>query len=522
MNNEISKKSLIIIGAGMAGLTAGITWALNTDIKNNPVLIVEKQPKSGGFVTSYEREGYVFDTCQMLPNMSEIFEYLGINIELKKFKGYYMRIIVVDPNTGESKILELPSGVENFKKMLMASYPNNSKQIGKFLDHARSMYLELFKLKLEPTIIEILKTLFNCPKIIKNSSKTFKEYFNQFQITEPDVIEIFNAFAAFSALPAKQASSLVPVAAMNSLLDGAYRTKIGFIDLANQFEKKYLELGGELKLNSEVEKILVGDDNIVKGIRLKDGKEIYADIVISTVDTMLAMKQLIGLDVIRKVDEKYAEKVESVKMSTSSMNIGLGLDDKIDLVALGMDCGYNVITTGGDSYDRLFELYEQGEIGFNEKCFHFGVISPTPTTGGQPNITVRVTPMALADWAELRESDREKYNSKKEKLADFFIEMIEKYLIPDLREHILIKDVSTPATYARYSGSPTGSLYDMAPFTNNFGRTRLKMRTPIKGLYHPKFVVGVFGAVLGGMQAIDMILERKVMNGNARFKPKQK
>lgn len=523
MSSEVNKKSLIIIGAGMAGLTAGITWALNKEVKDNPVLIVEKNEKSGGCVTSYEREGYVFDTCQMLPNMSEIFEYLGIDIELRKFKGYYMRTIIVDPDTGKSKILELPSGVENFKHMLMEAYPNNREQIRKFLDHARAMYLELFKLKVEPSIVEISKLLVTCPKIIKNASKTFKEYFDQFAITEPEVIEIFNVFAAFSGLPAEQVSSMVPISAMNSLLDGAFRTKIGFIDLVNKFEKRYFDLGGELRKNSKVEKILIEEDNTVKGIRLDGGEEIFADNVISTVDTMLAMKKLIGLDVIRKIDKKYAKKIEGIKMSTSSMNIGLGLDDKIDLVALGMDCGYNIITSGGDSYDRLFELYEQGKIGFNEKRFHFGVISPSPTTGGKPNITIRVTPMALKgeiDWAELKEKDKAKYDQKKEELANFFIEMTEKYLIPDLSKYILIKEISTPANYAQILGSPTGSIYGMAPFPDNFGRTRLKMRTPIKGLYNPKFVHGVFGAVLAGMQVIDMILERKVMDGNARFKSK--
>ena len=519
MSQNVEKKSLIVIGAGATGLSAAITWALNHDTKTHPVLLIEKEPKVGGFVTSYEREGFVFDTCQMLPNISEILEYLGVEIELKKFKGYYMRIFVVNSETKEIKVLELPTGVVKFKQKLIETYPNNAEQITKFIDHARAMYLELFNLKVEPTFFEILKLLFTCPKIIKNASKTFQEYFEKFRITEPEVIEIFNVFADFSALPAEQVTALVPLAAMNSLLDGAYRTKLGFIDFSNKLQERFLSLGGELKLNSEVEKILA-ENNQVKGVRLKGGEEIYADYVITTVDTMLAMKKLVGLGEIRKANKKYADKIESIKMSTSSFNVSLGLDDKLDLAALGMDCGYNVITTGGDTYDRLFDAYEKGEIGFSEKRFHIGVICPSLTTGGQPNITIRVTPMALADWRELRESNKEEYEKRKEKWGNFFIGIVEKYLIPDLRKHILITDISTPATYARYSNSPTGSIFDMAPTTNNFGRTRLKIRTPIKGLFQPKFVHGVFGSLLGGMQAVDMILNRKIMNGNARLKLK--
>ena len=513
---EINKKSLIVIGGGITGLSTALTWAINHDVKKGPVLLIEKEPKTGGYVTSYEREDFVFDTCQMIPNISEILDYLGIEIELKAFKGYYMRIFLVNPETNEVKMLELPSGLETFKKMLMENYPNNAQEISKFLDYSRAMYLELFKLKMEPKFTEILKMLISCPKIVKNASKTFKKYFKKFKITEPDVIEIFNVFAEFSALPSEQVVAIVPLAAMNSLLDGAFRPTKGFIEFPKKIEERYLNLGGELRLKTKVEKILV-ENGQVRGVRLADGEEIYSDHVVTTVDPKVAMIEMVGLDVIRELDKKYANKVEKVKMSTSSMNLSIGLDDKIDLAGLGLDCGYNVITTGGDTYDRLFEAYERGEIGFSDKLFHIGVVCPSLTTGGRPNITVRITPMALGDWAELREKNYKKYIEKKEKWADFFIDKVEKYLIPDLRKHILVTDISTPATYARYSGSPSGAVYDMAPYPDNFGRTRLKMRTPIKGLYQPKFVHGVFGCLLAGIQVNDMILDRKIMDGNARM-----
>lgn len=518
MNQEpqINKKGLVVIGGGITGLSTALTWAINQDLEKEPVILIEKEPKVGGYVTSYEREGFLFDTCQIIPNLSEILDYLGVEIELKTFKGYYMRIFIVNPETEEVKVLELPSGIETFKKMLMEKYPDNATQIQKFLDYSRAMYMELFKLKVEPKFTEILKMLFSCPKIVKNASKTFKKYFEQFGITEPDVIEIFNVFADFSALPGDRVVALVPLSAMNSLLDGAFRPKKGFDIFPKKIEERYLSLGGELRLNTKVEKILV-EKGSVKGVQLSGGEMILADHVVTTVDPKLAMKEMVGLDVIREIDEKYAQKVEDVKMSTSSMNLSIGLDDKIDLAALGLDCGYNVITTGGDTYDRLFDAYENGEIAFSEKRFHLGVVCPSLTTGGKPNITVRITPMALGDWEDLRNNNPEKYKEKKQKWADFFIDKVEKYLIPDLKKHIVVLDISTPATYARYSGSPSGAVYDMAPYTDNFGRTRLKMRTPIKGLFQPKFVHGVFGALLAGMQVNDMMLNRKIMDGNARL-----
>jgi len=515
---EKKKYGLIVIGGGITGLSTALTWAINHDVEKNPVLLIEKEPKTGGYVTSYERDGFLFDTCQMIPNLSEILDYLGIEIDLKKFKGYYMRIFIVDTKTDKLTVLELPSGVETFKKQLMEKYPNNANEIGKFLDYSRAMYLELFNLKVEPSVLDIFKTLIKCPKIVKNAGKTFKEYFKKFGITEHEVIEIFNVFAEFSALPSEQVSAFVPIAAMNSLLDGAFRPTKGFNEFPRKIEEKLKSLGGELLLNTKVIKVLV-EEGKVKGVKLENGDEVYSDYVVTTIDPKLAMIDMVGLDIIRELDKKYEKKVEEVKMSCSSMNLSIGVDNEIDLEALGLDCGYNVITSGGDTYDRLFDSYEKGEIGFDNNRFHLGVICPSLTTGGKPNLTVRITPVPLGNWVELREKDAEEYKKEKMRWAEFFIDKVEKYLIPDLRKHIKTLDISTPATYARYSGSPTGSVYDMAPYTNNFGRTRLKMRTPVEGLFQPKFVHGVFGCLLAGMQVNDMILNGKIMNGYARYKP---
>lgn len=76
-----------------------------------------------------------------------------------------------------------------------------------------------------------------------------------------------------------------------------------------------------------------------------------------------------------------------------------------------------------------------------------------------------------------------------------------------------------PATYARYSGSPTGSLYDMASLVTQFGPKRLPMETPIRNLLQPKFSHGLYGTMMNGVQVVDLMLDRKFNNGNSLFNP---
>jgi hypothetical protein len=109
--------------------------------------------------------------------------------------------------------------------------------------------------------------------------------------------------------------------------------------------------------------------------------------------------------------------------------------------------------------------------------------------------------------------------AEKERWGDFFIGIAEKYFVPDLSKHIVVRDISTPATYARYSGSPTGSLYDMASLVTQFGPKRLPMKTPIRNLLQPKFAHGLYGTMMNGVQVVDLLLDRKFNNGNSLFAP---
>ena len=85
---------LVIIGAGISGLSTGVMWLKNT--KGKSTLLVEKNHYPGGYVTAYERGGYVFETTQLFPDIVPILEYLDLDIKLKPYTGSFMRRLVVD------------------------------------------------------------------------------------------------------------------------------------------------------------------------------------------------------------------------------------------------------------------------------------------------------------------------------------------------------------------------------------------------------------------------------------------
>jgi len=502
----------VIVGGGLCGLAAGIAWARKRP--DQPVVLLEKEPQTGGYVTTYRRKGYRFDTSQMMPNVSDLLGLLDVDVALRPFDGYAMRIFLVDPSSGERKVLEVPAGGEAFRRMLCESYPDQAGAVGRFLDHSRAVYEELEHLKVEPGCIDALGLLFRCPRIVGLGSKTFSAYLDRFGITEPDIHEILNVFVEFAALPRAEVHALVPISAMHSLLDGAYRPEGDFAELPRAMQRRFEALGGEVRTRAAVSRILV-DGGEVRGVELAGGDVIGTGAVITTVDPKVALGDLVGWEAVERADPGFASKARDAQMSWSSFNVNLGLDDEIDLDALGLRGGYNVLTTGVESFEALFDAAGRGEIGFSDSCFHVGVICPSLISGQPPYLQIRVVPLPLGEWTRWRESDRDRYRAERQRWGDFFIDLVERLLVPDLRRHVRFVDLSSPATYARYSGCPTGSVYDMAPTPDNFGRTRLKMRTPIRGLFQPKFVHGILGALYGGVQAVDMILDGEVMGGRA-------
>ena len=503
---------LVIIGSGLSGLSSGMMWQKNTEGKKT--LIIEKNSYPGGYSTAYEREGYVFETTQLFPDIIDIIDYLGIEIELKQYKGNFMRRLVVDGDQVEE--YKIPAGSENFTKYLVDTFPYDAEKIRALMDYSVDMFKQVRKLKANSKFKDKLVIPFQAPKVVANLNRTYSGLLDKFGITNSKLREVMETFTSFSGVPSSRASAIMATGAMLSSMTRCFRPHGYFDEFPAKMAQLFQERGGEILFNSPVEKIVVKEGKAT-GVMLQGKQEIIrADKIITTVDPMLAMRQLVGDE---HLPSSYVERLENIIMSTSSINVALGLDDKIDMTKLDLDYPYNVVSTGLGTAEKLFDGFLAGDQAFSDDCFHAAVICPSLTTGAKNTITIRCNPFAINSWKEWRENDYPRYQEEKERWGDFFINIAEKYFIPNLTKHIVVKDISTPATYSRYSGSPTGSLYDMASLVTQFGPKRLPMKTPIKNLYQPKFSHGLYGTMMNGVQVVDLLLDRKFNNGNSLFAP---
>lgn len=503
---------MVIIGAGLSGLACGLMWLKNTS--GMKTLIIEKNSYPGGYSTAYEKGGYIFETTQLFPDIVDILDYLEIDLPLKRYENNFMRRLVVEGDHVEE--YRIPAGAENFTAYLTDTFPADADKIRALMKYSTDLFKQVRKLKANATLKDNLATLFKAPKVIANLNRTYAGLLDKFGIADKKLREVMETFTSFSGVPSDRASAILATGAMLSSMTKCYRPYGFFDEYPAKLAERFQSLGGELLFSNEAEKIEV-KDGTVSGVRLKGGSAlIESGIVITTIDPKVAMHRLLGDE---HLPEKYLQQLRKTIMSPSSVNVALGLDDKIDMTKLDLDYPYNVVSTGLGTAEKLFDAFLAGDHGFSEDCFHAAVICPSLTTGAGNTVTIRSTPWAMNGWKELREKDYEKYRMKKEKWADFLIDIAERYFIPGLKKHIVVKDIASPATYSRFSGSPTGSIYDIASLVTQFGPKRLPMKTPVRNLYQPKFAHGLYGTMMGAVQVVDLILDRKFNKGNSLFVP---
>ena len=78
---------------------------------------------------------------------------------------------------------------------------------------------------------------------------------------------------------------------------------------------------------------------------------------------------------------------------------------------------------------------------------------------------------------------KDAYRKEKERIAGALVKQVERLVIPGLSTKIEVMEIGTPLTNVSYTSNPGGAIYGYEQSMENAYMTRLKNRTPFKGLY---------------------------------------
>jgi phytoene dehydrogenase-like protein len=215
----------------------------------------------------------------------------------------------------------------------------------------------------------------------------------------------------------------------------------GSLQFARSIEKRYLELGGEIRYKSPVAKILVESGKAL-GVRLADGSQQRADFVISAADGHTTIFDLLeGKYCNDTVRGYYKNMLPFPPLVFVGLGVAMNFADVQPSVA-GISIPLpNPITIAGKEERRL-----------SVRILSY---APTLAPEGKNVLTVMFT-TDYDYWKRLKD-DPERYKAEKKAIADKVVEALSRRF-PDLADKVEMVDVATPATFERYTGNWRGSF----------------------------------------------------------------
>ncbi|MCG8569459.1 MAG: FAD-dependent oxidoreductase, partial [Spirochaetes bacterium] len=491
---------VIIVGAGLGGLTTGATLAK----EGKKVLILEKHDKVGGYATAFTREGFKFDASlhnlgPLNSTMKIIFNELELNKKLN-FIPYDSFQHIIFPEHD----FDIPAGDNQFTDLLINFFPEEKEgiiELFKETKYVRKGFEEFEELSISgnPDKMNNPMMAVKYPQFVELVEKTLTDFLDTY-IKNEQLKGLIANFWWYIGLPTNQMASLIYLVTFINYFENAG----GYIEGTSQNLSDSLAdiiqgNHGRVILNTEVTKILVAD-NQAHGILTDQGEVFYANMVISNANAKDTFTRLIDKEHVKK---RVRRKVNNLEYSLSVIQLYLGLDCDPEQLGFKDHC-FSVFS----DYDhqRNFQLILEGDYENSFfSCTNYTKIDKNSTPEGKGIMTI-ISMDHIQNWEGLSEHE---YHKKKEEVTNILIKKAEKYL-PGLSNHIEVKELGTPKTMERYTFNPDGSIYGPSHIPDQSGMRRLPTYTSTKGLFIVGSTIypgGGYPSVIGsGYKTAKMIL----------------
>lgn len=488
------EKRMVIIGAGIAGLSTGM-YALMNGYKTT---ICEMHDIPGGLCTAWKRKGYTFDiSMHMLFGsnsgpLNKMWQELGV---LKDRKFFYHNVtariqgnekrldICYDPQRLEDQMLALSTAdaglIKEFVRLLFAKSITNfvslkPLEIFNLIDNIKMHYAFL-------PFIGVFRKYGHLT--IQEFAKRFKDPFLQnavrFFIDAPGWPMLRYPMIAMRGIMKSSDNAGVP-------LGGSQKVIFGMAE-------RYKQLGGEIYYKSLAIDLIILKDRVI-GVRLEDGREILADNVVWAADGhKLIFDILSGRYLNDEINDMYSNWIPVLPMVHVAIGVGLDMSKEPHRIIFELD---KPIIIAGEEHRWMSFLHHSFD----------------PNMAPPGKSAVEIWYATRYDYWERLATDRAAYEAEKKRIADVSIAELDRRW-PGFASAVEIVDVPTPATYFRYTGNWQGSPDGWYITPENMGKRTLLRTLPglsdlyMVGQWTAPFTGTVFAA-LSGRQLIQMLCKR--------------
>jgi phytoene desaturase len=439
-------KKVAIIGSGFGGLSA----AIRLQSRGFQVTIFEKNEMVGGHAYQLKKDGYTFDMGPSLitaPDIiQKVFQSAGRKME------NYIDLIPLDPYYRiyfhDKSFLDYNGDSEHMKKEMSKFNINDARNYDSFMNLTSKLYDAVITDGLGSTpfmgwktMIEFmpkalkLRALYPCYSLVE---KYFKDFRHRFSFS------FHPLFIGGSPFRSPAVYLMIPYLEKKG---GVWFTPGGMYSLVKAFETVFIEQGGIILTNYEVNEIVVKNN---KAVGIQVGHEFYpSDIVISNADFAHTQLNLIQPEARKKWHDR---KVKKMGYSMSAFLIYLGVRKQYpELLHHTLILSERYRELVKDVFDRKilpddFSMYlhipSRTDVNMAPPgCESMYVLVPVP------NLDSNI------DW-----------NTMKKTYADKIINYLEnEFGLKDLSQNIDVLEIFTPEDFKKRRNNHLGSAWGVEP-----------------------------------------------------------
>jgi phytoene dehydrogenase-like protein len=477
------KYDVIVIGAGLGGLTAGAKLAR----EGMKVLVIEQHSQPGGCATTFKRGAFTLEVG--LHEMdgpggrdmkNRIFSELDVtgNVEFIHVPEFYRFIrgdlavtIPHDPQLAAARLTEM--------------FPEEKEGIAKYFDQLLSPKKR--------------------PAGEPGPDKSVGDFLDSIIGSDDLKLILLGNLGYFHDDPYSLSLAYYSVAEGSYYTNGASFIKGGSQKLSDHLAGFIRSHGGEVLLNRLVTGVTVQDSRAT-GVTFRKRSGTSQSLEEATADEIVANCSIPAL-----ADMLPPEQGDQLRGEFSGLNTGASLLT----VYFGFDRPLKEL---GHSYYSMFvydrSVRSQAEIArnnrddFSKRSFTFvdyGQVDSGLAPEGK-SVGAICCIDYLGEWESLSKED---YKLKKEAVAQTFIDRLGE-VIPGVRDAIGYYEVGTPVTVKRYTLNPGGAVYG---FAQNPGRKVFDSFSAIENLHFAsawgRTGGGFSGAIAGGyLSAFNLLRKR--------------
>jgi phytoene dehydrogenase-like protein len=503
------KYDTIIIGGGLAGLTAGATLSKF----GKKVLLLERHHKPGGCATTFKRGDFIvevglheFSGIMENGTVPQILEILGISEEvdfqqIPEFYGIY----------SDRSQFVVPHGYDELTKALSDKYPEDAKafkRFAKLIDGIRKEGVKLPTSALKRKLIYPLMPLL-FPSLVEASKHTLGSWLDKHITNENAKLDLVGHISFWNDDPHNLSLFYFGLVFSGYMENGGHFIKGGSQTLSDALAASIEKQGGTILLGKQAEKIITRNGKVT-GVTFRDSFNQSLDPVTISCDNVVA--NLAPPLVPALLDEPHAnalkQKISSYTRSISFFCIYLGFNT--DVTKFGVKYYSNIIEAEG--LKTLKDVYPNLKGDWSKRSFlliDYGKVDAGLAPPGKSEGVILAVDY-IEDWEDLNE---EAYKAKKEEVAQMFLERLEKQF-PGIRDSIEYYEAATSKTIQKYTSNPGGSVFGYAPTKDQSGLNRLRDNFLIPNLYFASawtFPGGGFEAsIIGGFMVATKMNKDKI------------